>query len=153
MNITEFAQSYKNRNYPHNYKLMNRVVVTDVSSSVLVWDEDEFLVELYFMFPSTHVVRHSHPFENVALFFNGSIQGFREGSPKETQWLTSEQHGYIGTPLPAGDWHSFNVGPEGAVFYNISRWENTEQKDSAIFKYTGQPLGPVHEKLLASMVK
>ena len=153
MNITEFAVSYKNRNYPHDYKLMNRVVVTDVSSSVLVWSEEQFLVEMYMMFPSTHVVRHSHPFENLALFINGSIQGFREGGAIETPWMKTEQHGYIGKPLPPGNWHEFNVGPEGAVFYNISRWENVEEKDSAIFKYIGEPLGPIHQSLLASVAE
>lgn len=153
MNITQFAISYKSRNCPHNHKLMNRVVVTDVSSSVLVWSEDEFLVEMYMMHPSTYVVRHSHPFENIALFISGSIQGFREGGATETPWLTDEQSGHIGQPLPPGKWHEFYVGPKGAVFYNISRWDNPEEKDSAIFKYIGEPLGPIHKSLIASVVK
>ena len=153
MNITEFAVSYKERNYPHDPKMMDRVIVTDVSTSVLVWSEEQFLVEMYMMHPSTHVVKHSHPFENVALFISGSIQGFREGGALETPWMTDEQSGYVGQPLPIGKWHEFNVGPKGAVFYNISCWENSEDKDSAIIKYIGEPLGPIHEKFLASVVE
>lgn len=149
MTLLEFAVSYNNRNCPHDPSLMNRVLVTDVSTSILVWSEAEFLVEMYLMHPGTHVNPHSHPFENIVLFINGSMSGRREGSQ---QYLTVETSNTIGTPLAPNLWHEFNVGPKGAVFYNISKWENPQDKDSAILKYSGQSLGPLHEALLKQNV-
>jgi len=145
MTLTEFAVSYRAKNCPHDPKLMNRVLVTDVSTSILVWSEQEFLVEMYLMHPNTQVNPHSHPFENIVLFINGSLSGRREGSE---QYKTLDTIKAIGTPLAANLWHEFTVGADGAVFYNISKWTNPEQKDSAILKYQGTPLGPLHENLL-----
>jgi hypothetical protein len=145
MTLTEFAVSYRHRNCPHDPKLMNRVLVTDVSTSILVWCESEFLVEMYLMHPNTHVNPHSHPFENIVLFMAGSLSGRREGSE---EYKTVDVSTAIGTPLAANLWHEFTVGADGAVFYNISKWDTAEQKDSAILKYQGVPLGPLHENLL-----
>lgn len=145
MTLTDFAVFYRTRNCPHDPKLMNRVLVTDVSTSILVWDESEFLVEMYLMHPNTHVKPHSHPFENIILFIAGSLSGRREGSK---EYKTLDIPTAIGQPLAANLWHEFTVGPTGAVFYNISKWQALEQKDSAILKYEGTPLGPLHETLL-----
>lgn len=150
MDIKTFAQSYKDRGYPHDCKLMSRVIHTDVSTSTLVFSENEYLVELYMMHPNATVVNHSHPFENVALFYSGEITGYREGNSNPIT-LTDGNHGHIGNPLPPGKWHGFKVGSNGCVFYNISRWDDVTQKDSAILKYIGTPLGPIHEKILKTV--
>lgn len=150
MTLKEFAESYKSRNYPHNPALMNRIILTDVSTSVLVWDEQDFLVELYLMHPNAKVTKHAHPFENIACFISGTIFGKRENQPEYHQMIGT---GSIGSSLPAGQWHEFLVGPKGAVFYNISKWNKTDNKDSAIFKYIGEPLGPVHKALLDNNVQ
>jgi hypothetical protein len=145
MTLTQFAASYRAKNCPHDPKLMNRVLVTDVSTSILVWSEEEFLVEMYLMHPNTHVKPHSHPFENIILFMGGRLSGKREGSE---QYNIVDIPTAIGRPLAPNMQHEFTVGSSGAVFYNISKWEASEQKDSAILKYQGTPLGPLHENLL-----
>jgi hypothetical protein len=150
MNIIEFATDYKNKNYPHDFRLMKRVIVTDVSTSTLVWIDGQFLVELYMMHPNTIVKRHSHPFENITIFFSGVITGSRQGN-NVGHTLTELDHGRIGVPLPENHWHEFTVGNQGAVFYNISRWSNPTEMDSAIIKYHGEPLGPVHSAFLESL--
>jgi hypothetical protein len=147
MNIVEFAKQYKEMGYPHDHTLMSRVLHTDVSTSTLVYSQGEFLVELYLMHPNVSVVRHSHPFENVALFYSGELIGLRQGGVIPAK-LTDVHHGFIGAPLEPNKWHEFKVGPNGCVFYNISRWDNVSEKDSAILKYIGEPLGPLHKKLL-----
>lgn len=149
MTLKEFAEYYKNKNYPHDPQLMNRVVVTDVSTSVLVWSESEFLVELYLMHPNSHVTKHSHPFENIVCFISGTIFGRRQNQEKYTEM---SEPGKIGEILPADHWHEFLVAPKGAVFYNISKWNESDKKDSAIFKYNGNPLGPIHKTLLENYV-
>lgn len=142
MSITEFARRYASLNYPHDHALMRRVYFTDVSTSTLVWREDEFLVELYFMHPLAKVVAHSHPFENLAIHVGGRILGRR--SDMIGRWLTDADRGQIGAPLRAGGEHAFDVGDAGAVFYNVSRWDDPAEQDSATVKYIGEPLGPLH---------
>jgi hypothetical protein len=149
MTLKEFAESYKNRNYPHDPKLMGHVVLTDVSTSVLVWSESEFLVELYLMHPDAKVTQHAHPFENIVCFQSGTIFGRREN---QQEYVQMNESGKLGLPLPANQWHEFLVGPKGAVFYNISKWDLPEEKASAIFKYSGNPLGPLHKALLEKYV-
>lgn len=147
MTLLEFANKYKSLGCPINPELMGRVLVTDVSTSTLIWSEDDFLVELYLMHPHATVVKHSHPFENIILFVNGSLAGSREGS----EMLAPCNNIFtIGSPLEPNKWHQFVVGSKGATFYNISKWSNTEDKDSAILKYCGEPLGPIHKALLDS---
>ena len=124
---------------------MNHVVLTDVSTSILVWSEAEFLVEMYLMHPDIEVIKHAHPFENIVCFISGTIFGRRQNQENYVQMTES---GKIGSPLPPNHWHEFLVGPKGAVFYNISKWNTDETKHSAIFKYIGKPLGPIHEALL-----
>lgn len=146
MSIREFAGRYVKAGCPHNPDLMRQVFLTDVSTSTLVWCEDEYLVELYFMHPMAVVVPHSHPFENLSIHWAGKLLGRRENVIG--QWLTDKHRGSFGLLLKAGDWHSFQVGDTGAVFYNVSKWDDVTQMDSATRKYLGEPLGPIHKKSL-----
>ena len=146
MSIREFARQYVAKDYPHNPQLMRRVYLTDVSTSVLVWDEGDYLVELYFMHPLVTIVPHSHPFENLAVHYSGKILGKREGVIG--QWLTDKDRGSFGYSLKQGDWHAFQTGDTGAVLYNISRWDDVSMKDSATVRYLGEPLGPKHQESL-----
>lgn len=150
MSIREFAKSYKDRNYPVNPLLMKKVFLTDVSSSTLVWDEDEYLVELYFMHPLIYVVPHSHPFESLIIFMGGHLLGLR--ADFYGSWLNQNNSGLICSTLPPGDWHGFQTGDSGAVVYSISRWDDPKEKDSATRKYLGDPLGPIHKITLDSMI-
>jgi len=149
MGISEFARRYKQLNYPHNPAVMRNIYLTDVSTSTLVWDEADFTVELYLMHPNAVVVPHSHPFENISIHISGDLLGRREGI--QGGWLKHSDSGHIGPPLPIGVWHAFEVGETGAVFYNVSRWNNLSEKDSATRKYIGEPLGPMHKITLASL--
>jgi hypothetical protein len=125
---------------------MQRVYLTDVSTSVLVWDEGAYLVEMYLMHPLAKIVPHSHPFENLSVHYSGKILGQREGVIGH--WLTDKDSGSFGPPLKPGDWHGFQVGDTGAVFYNISRWDDLGTKQSATLRYLGEPLGPIHQQSL-----
>lgn len=146
--IREFAQKYVDSGFPHNPTLMNRVFLSDVSTSTLVWKEDNYLVEFYLMHPFCTVTTHFHPFENVSIHYSGKILGFRNGKPGT--WLTQKDSGHISQVLPAGIEHSFMVGSEGATFYNISSFTSDKDITSALLRYSGLPLGPIHKKLLES---
>jgi hypothetical protein len=147
MDIVNFANKYKKLKFPHNRTISKRVFVTDVSTSILVWDEGPFLVEQYLMHPNKIIVPHSHPFDNLVIFYSGSMIGYREGY-STSSWLTDDNYGDVGQVLPSGKWHSFETGKYGAVLYNISYWRDLSEKNSATIKYTGNPLGPLHAEEL-----
>lgn len=149
MSIREFAKRYASLNFPHNPALMRKVYLTDVSTSVLVWEEGEYLVEQYLMHPLIEVVAHSHPFESVTVHIAGKLLGKRDGVIG--QWLTDRNSGEIGPTLPPNEWHSFITGDTGAVVYVISRWDDVTMKESATIRYTGEPLGPMHQSTLAAL--
>ena len=125
---------------------MRQVYLTDVSTSVLVWAEGEYLVEHYLMHPLIEVVPHSHPFESVTVHVAGKLLGRRQGIIG--QWLTDRDSGHISNPIAPGVWHAFMTGDTGAVMYVISRWKDPAEQDSATRKYLGEPLGPLHQQTL-----
>lgn len=125
---------------------MRKVFLTDVSTSTLVWDEGDYLVEFYLMHPLINVVPHSHPFESLTIFMGGNLLGRRNSFIG--RWLNDSHSGLICETLPPGDWHAFQSGANGAVVYSISRWDNPADKDSATRKYLGEPLGPLHQQTL-----
>jgi hypothetical protein len=128
---------------------MRRVFLTDVSTSTLVWDEGEYLVEFYLMHPLIDVVPHSHPFESLTIFMGGHLLGKRKDF--QGRWLNDSHSGLICETLAPGNWHAFQSGANGAVVYSISRWDDLAEKDSATRKYTGEPLGPKHQITLQSI--
>jgi hypothetical protein len=130
---------------------MRRVFLTDVSTSTLVWREDRYLVELYFMHPLIDVVQHSHPFESLTIFMGGHLLGRRKSFLG--RWLNDSNSGTICETLPNGAWHAFQSGENGAVVYSISRWDDIAQMDSATRKYIGDPLGPTHQKTLEALAQ
>ena len=147
MDLEKFTRLYKAKNCPVNTALCKKVYYTDVSSSTLVWSEEQFLVELYYINPNVIIVPHAHPFESVTLFCGGSMLGMRDGA-LSSNWLTNEDSGTIGPVLPKNVRHWFETKEEGAVFYVISKWDTISEKNSATVKYIGNPLGPIHENNL-----
>lgn len=129
---------------------MGRVYHTDVSTSTLVFDEDRYLVEMYFMHPNIEVVPHSHPFDSVTIFMGGHLLGRRESILGG--WLNSFHTGLVGEVLPAGQWHAFQTGKDGATVFVVSSWEDIAEKNSATVKYLGTPLGPIHAQSLLNSV-
>ena len=151
--IVEFAKRYVAMGFPHNSKRMTQVFCTDTTTSVLVWEENEFMVECYFIHPNVNIPAHAHPFENLAVFYSGLIIGTRKGFEHTEVELTDKDHGKIGNVLGVGEWHLFKSGPGGAVIYNISRWKHGEEKNSATVAFDGPMMGPIHQKLLDSYKK
>lgn len=150
MTAADFARLYWERGCPKDDSLMTRVFHTDVSNSIIVFRQGHFQVELYFMNPNAKVVDHAHPFESVTIFCGGSMRGGRNGV-LSSKWCTSSQVGRVAQSLNPGDTHSFEVGPEGAVFYIVSKWDDPQRMTSATIEYIGAPLGPVHSVTLESV--
>jgi len=131
----------------------NKIFLTDVTSSYIAYYEDNVVVEHYTMFPNSPCLQeHSHPFANVCIFLGGDLIG----SSGNAILNISEQltDGYWLSPAFKPPYvHGFAAGNRGALLYNIQIWETIPSEiTSASVIYYGNPLGPVHKKLLKSKV-
>jgi hypothetical protein len=129
----------------------NRVFVTDMSASTLVWAEDNVIIEHYFLYPNTKVPLHHHPFDNQMIFVSGNMVAYRtlESGGIDPVRLTEEKDkDRLSGIIPAGKSHGFKVGPEGAIIYNIQIWPDAvDNPISAAIEYIGPGMGPIHEEL------
>lgn len=150
MSLTEFARNYAELGYPRNVNpWTGRVVVTDVSSSSIIYVDGRFTVEEYFMYPNSVVPLHSHPCDTVTIFLGGGFYGFSiGGSGSGSKRYDASDYGAVGAVLNAGDQHSALIGDEGAVSLIISEWADLSQLNSAAIEWYGEPSGPIHTKLL-----
>lgn len=137
VSVYDFAQEYIDKGYPHNVDLMNKVFYTDVSASTLVYKEDAFLAELYFMAPNKTITPHRHPFDSVTVVVGGELTSLN-GETYTTKFHTP------GIVTKRFRQHSFSTGPKGCVMYVLSYWYNKEEMDSATIRYIGKPLGEIH---------
>ena len=152
MSLREFSLDYKVRGYPRNqHAWSGKVVLTDVSSSSLVYVENLFTVEEYFLFPNSTVPLHSHPCDTVTIFLGGSFFGFSiGGSSTGSRKYTNADWGEVGHVLRAGDQHSALIGNNGAVSLVVTMWPDKVALNSAAIAWYGEPSGPMHKKLLDS---
>lgn len=129
----------------------NRIFVTDMSASTLVWAEDNVIIEHYFLFPDTEVPLHYHLFDNQMIFISGSMVAYRgsESNKIDSFNLSYEKNkDHISSIIPAGKSHGFKVGPDGAIIYNIQIWPSSVANPiSAAIEYIGPGMGPIHEEL------
>jgi hypothetical protein len=129
----------------------NKIWLTDCTTSRLVWIEENITIEQYHFFPNTKVPMHSHPFDNHIVFLGGDFTAYREmpnGSIR-TVVMQDWQINKLSTVCPQGCKHGFDVGPRGASMYNIQiDNENSNDRVSAVVKYIGSDMGPIHRSLM-----
>jgi hypothetical protein len=152
MSLREFALNYKLREYPRNqHEWSGKVVLTDVSASSLIYVENLFTVEEYFLFPNCTVPLHSHPCDTVTIFLGGSFFGLSiGGSGTGSRKYSNLDWGEVGGVLNAGDQHSALIGDKGAVSLVVTMWSDEAALNSAAVAWYGEPSGPKHKKLLDS---
>ena len=134
----------------------NRIFLTDISASTLVWVEDNVVIEHYFLFPNTVAPLHSHPFINRLIYMSGDYTGYflnpNTGLNIEKLYNESDRH-VIGMPEPIGQLHGSKIGPRGAIIYNVQTWpESVSNPLSASLEYLGPSIGPIHDKELSIKV-
>jgi hypothetical protein len=151
----EIVQSFVDNGFPHMTNIPdNKVFYTDTSASTIVWVEENVVIEYYLLFPNKTTVMHAHPFENQVIFMSGDMTAFLKFPDPATLMtivLTDADIGVIGKVSPNTIEHGFEIGPRGAVVYNIQRWPaDVENPLSATIAYRGPAIGPIHSELLIS---
>lgn len=160
--IEEFAQWYKDNNYPIMPPSDTRVYETEVALSTVVFRKGLFQVELYFAKPNMVAAAHSHTADQVSIYLGGNykaqmgndkqVLGFREmGHPigkNPNPDLPHNDYGRLGKKLPAGHWHALSAGPNGFIFCVCEKWDSKEQMYSTFTDWIGEPLGETHRSLI-----
>lgn len=152
----EIVQSFVDNNFQHMKDIPNnRVFYTDNTASTLAWVENNVVIEYYFLFPNKSTPMHSHPFANQIVFIGGDLVAklkFTPTSDEITIKLTNDDIGQIRSVTPINTLHGFDVGPAGAIIYNIQRWPDTvTNPSSAAMIYDGESMGPLHNNLMTHL--
>jgi hypothetical protein len=150
MNLFEFACWYKESGYPRNSNpWTGKVFVTDVSSSSIIYVQDQFTVEEYHMFPNAHAPGHSHPVDTLTIFLGGELSGTRLLGSGTFSTPMQPPNNSVGGVLRKGDTHGLTSGSTGATMFTIFDWDNLTKRNSGIIEYYGPSLGPIHDQLLS----
>lgn len=147
-NLQEFAQWYKDNNYPHNPPTDAKLYQTDVSSSICIFRQGKFQVEFYIARPNFISSKHFHNFEQAIIPMGGTGRG-RRGTvlSEESDWKTISWFivGKILPILPQTHWHQIESFDTGLYFYNCQMWPEGVTPTSAVVSYIGDSLGPIHD--------
>ena len=151
----EIIERFRLSNYVHQNNIPgNQVFVTDLSSSTIVWVEENVVIEYYLLFPNINVPLHSHPFANQLIFLSGDMVAVREQADGRivTKTFADKDTHYLGTVMPAGLRHGFTTGNRGCVVYNVQIWDNRSGPAlSAAVEYLGPSMGPIHENAMQQL--
>ena len=145
----QIVNKYIQQGCPLQLVPSTQVIVTDCSTSVISWVEDNVVFEHYFMHPNCEVVMHQHPFLTQTLHISGNVQGYAHIRNPAAKWSTDADYLSLGPIHPKNTPHGFRVGSQGAQLFTIQIWpEQVKNPQSATKLYMGPPLGPIHKEQL-----
>lgn len=141
--VEEFAKWYKDNGYPIKPPAGEKVYVTDISYSYVLFREGQFQVELYLVKPDTFSPEHSHPgVENVVLIWGGDI-----GDSAST--ITTPPFGVQG-PTIRNNTHELHAGANGCAVLSIEKWDEGLKPTSVSINWVGDTCGKTHSNLIAN---
>ncbi len=157
--VEEFAEWYKQNEYPLRPPFADGVYVTDISYSYVLFRQGQFQVELYLVKPNSNTPAHSHPeVENIIMFSSGSAATSQQ---KLDQFLsfphvaqadgTHPFFGYMDHKVTDGDSHALYAGPKGAAILSIEKWPEGMTPTSLILNWQGESVGTAHTEQLQSL--
>lgn len=155
--LEQFALWYKKNNMPWRPPVDSKVYISDQTYSFVVFRQGRFQAELYLVKPNTISTPHSHPFSQMTIFLGGSVTGFREGNEANLTYgdkkrvrkdaNKDEPHNdfkRLSSKLERDQFHELEVYNDGCAILVLQDWGDLEPT-SAIIKYDGPSLGPVHD--------
>jgi hypothetical protein len=142
--VEEFADWYKANGYPISPPLNEKVYVTDISYSYVLFREGQFQVELYLVAPNTFSPEHSHPgVENIVVVWGGDI-GHTAAS------ITTPPFGAQAPTIKDGSSHELHAGNNGCAVLSIEKWSDSIKPTSVSINWKGDTCGKTHSDLIAN---
>jgi len=154
--IEEFAQWYKENNYPIRPPFGEPIRITDISYSMVLYREGQYQVELYLLKPNSETPPHSHPgVESIGICWTGGLsieQGgeFFDSAPYDFKAPdgTSTLFGAMGAILPSGASHSLFTKENGGAMLTLEKWPDGITPTSATVNWAGDPVDEGHRSLI-----
>ena len=140
--VEEFAEWYKDNEYPIKPPVGEKIYVTDISYSFVLFREGQFQVELYLVKPNTFSPEHSHPgVDNIVLVWGGDI-GHTAAS------ILTPPFGVQGPTINNGSMHELHAGNNGCAVLSIEKWHDGIKPSSVSIVWEGDTCGETHSNLI-----
>jgi hypothetical protein len=133
--LEEFVEWWMDSRMPWMIPEDSEVYITDNASSIILFRQDRYQVELYINFPLAIAPLHGHPGMELITMQIGRMNPIR--------WA------YAGKKLISGKKHNANFGSKkGTVFLTFEKWEPGIPMTSASVNWSGPTVGPMQEELI-----
>jgi hypothetical protein len=133
--LDEFIEWYMDSKMPLMIPSDSEVYFTDNASSLIVFRQDCYQVELYLNYPKSIAPMHSHPGMDLIIMQIGTMSNSRWGFPNKLLKDGEEHDGKF-------------ISEKGTVFLTFQKWDPTVKMTSASINWSGQTVGPIQEKLI-----
>lgn len=159
-NLKEFAEWYRDNNYPLRPPFDSGVYVTDEAVSYVLYREGQYQAELYLVKPGKMPPEHSHPnVENIIIVLGGTLECSVDGKTLDAEpyWNkanadgTSVMFGYITDNLKHPSTHSVGGGPNGVALISFEKWHPNVKPTSISLDWAGPPVGSIHKETLKNI--
>jgi len=137
--LDEFIEWYMTSGMPFMMPIGSEVYRTENATSIIMFRQGRYQVELYVNDPLSIVSEHAHPDMDLIIIPVGRMY--------ENGW--SHAWGRTSELLKAGDTHDGNFNnPKGTVFLTFEHWKEGVEMTSASANWSGPTVGTQHDALI-----
>jgi hypothetical protein len=133
--LEEFVEWYMDSKMPLMIPIDSEVYFTDDASSLIMFRQDCYQVELYLNYPKSVVPMHSHPGMDLIAMQIGKMSNLKCGLPYKLLKDGEEHNGIF-------------PSEKGTVFLTFQKWDLNVKMTSASVNWNGKTVGPKHQKLI-----
>lgn len=160
--IEEFANWYEKEEFPFKPPQIDCIFRTNNASTVVLFREGKFQVELYIVDSNSYTPEHKHPgVESIILYISG------EGSTTINEKESTDPRPYFnmlnkdGTSilykqkirLNPNDSHGLKVFEKGFAFLSIEKWPENIDPNSVAVHWEGNTTGNLHNETIMKAKK
>ena len=133
--LEEFCDWWMDQRMPWIIQIDSEVYITDNATSMIVFRQDRYQVELYLNHPNSTAPLHGHPGIELITIQIGRMNNIPWGNP--------------GKKLKNGKQHVGNfVSDYGTIFLTFEKWSPGIRMTSAAIQWAGRTVGPIHDALI-----
>ncbi len=119
-------------------------------TSVLMYRQDQFQVQMFIVPPNYIIPAHTHPnVDSIEVYVGGDINFTLNGEARNSDRLQVDEFGCSVARggvvrVQPNDRHGGIFGPSGGVFLSIQHWLNGVKPHCVAADYSGPVMGPDH---------
>jgi len=149
--LEDFIEWYSDAKMPLMTPWNSSVMYTDDATSICVFRQGKYQVELYIIKPDKILPHHAHPGMEVTLVFMAA-QGMSWATDigKNSDGKGNEAFALRLSKLKDGEYHGGTATEKGFVLLSFEKWPEEITPSSAALHWQGETAGPIHDNLIAS---